>query len=87
VEGSTPDKGCKHAPRCLDCPFDTCLYEKLGGASRFFKSQRNEEIVKLHTVGKSTAEIAAQLQISRRTVQSIVYISFKSRLNLKGQLV
>jgi DNA-binding NarL/FixJ family response regulator len=66
------DEGCEHAARCLDCPFDTCLYEKPGGKERFFKSRRNGEIVKLHSEGKTTAEIAAQFKVSERTIQRVV---------------
>ncbi len=66
------DEGCEHAVRCLDCPFDTCLYEKPGGKERFFKSRRNGEIVKRHTEGKTTAEIAAGFGVSERTIQRIV---------------
>ncbi len=66
------DEGCEHAARCLDCPFDTCLFEKPGGKERFFKSRRNGEIVKLSQQGKKTKEIAKQFGVSERTVQRVI---------------
>jgi len=66
------DDGCEHAARCLDCPFTKCLLEEPGGRQRFFKSKRNNQILRLHSEGKTTAEIAAQFNVSERTVQRVV---------------
>ncbi len=66
------DEGCEHAARCLNCPFAKCLLEEPGGRQNFFKLKRNNQIVRLHSEGKTTAEIAAQFKVSERTVQRIV---------------
>lgn len=23
-----PDRGCKHSPKCVDCPMEVCIYER-----------------------------------------------------------
>ena len=66
------DEGCEHAARCLDCPFTKCLLEEPGGRQHFFKAKRNNQILKMHSEGKTTAEIAAQFDVSERTIQRVV---------------
>lgn len=66
------DEGCEHAERCLDCPFKNCLLEEPGGKEHFFKSRRNNDILKARGEGKTTKETAAEFRISERTVQRVL---------------
>ncbi len=66
------DDGCGKAARCLDCPFDKCLYEQPGGKKQFLKSRRDDEILRLHSLGRTSVEIARQYKVSERTVQRVV---------------
>lgn len=66
-----PDKGCKHHPACLTCPFERCLLE---GEPRVMgptiESQANRQrILELKEKGMGPTLIAETLGLARRTVQ------------------
>ncbi|MBI4330430.1 MAG: helix-turn-helix domain-containing protein [Chloroflexi bacterium] len=66
------DEGCEVFASCLSCPLPNCLEEDRGGKKRFLKQGRDEEILNHHERGKSTAEIARLVGVSRRTVQRVI---------------
>ncbi len=66
------DEGCEVFPACLSCPLPQCLEESLGGKKRFLKQSRDKEVRSYMERGLGTAEIAAIMAISQRTVQRIV---------------
>ena len=62
------DTGCEYASNCLECPFSQCLFE-LPFVERyaFFRKERDEAIVKLHSEGMKRKDIASKLRISIST--------------------
>lgn len=60
------DTGCSLHPACLTCPFETCRYDDP------MRSQRSrsfgQETAKLAAEGMRPHQIAAKLNVSRRTV-------------------
>lgn len=80
LDKASPDNGCKYATRCLECPFDTCLYEQPGGKAHFLKSRRNNEIIRLAREGKTTNEISQKFGMSRRSIQRILAVDRHAKL-------
>jgi len=66
------DEGCEIFASCLACPLPYCLEERHGGKKRFLKKGRDEQILDYHDKGRSTAEIAVVVGVSRRTVQRVI---------------
>ena len=64
------DEGCDLANSCLKCPYEECIYEKLGGKRLWMKKERSAEMIRLYTEeGKEVKELAAMYGVSKRTVQ------------------
>ena len=68
-----PDKGCRFAPSCLNCPFPKCKLDELGtGIIRAKKRNRNEEICRRFKQGESVKELTQAFKVSRRTIQRVI---------------
>jgi hypothetical protein len=74
------DDGCEFANSCLNCPFPDCIYAQPGGRQQWLKNLRDQEVLKLHSQGKSVKELAEMFGLSSRTVQRILK---RDRDNLK----
>ncbi|MGD9115623.1 MAG: helix-turn-helix domain-containing protein [Dehalococcoidia bacterium] len=66
------DDGCEFATACLNCPFPDCIYAQPGGRQQWLKNLRDQEVLKMHSGGKSVKELAEMFGVSQRTVQRIV---------------
>lgn len=66
--GNFRDDGCSVAPSCLACPLPQCRYDVPGGARIMLNEVRDTRIAQAHAAGASVDDLAATLQISRRTV-------------------
>jgi DNA-binding CsgD family transcriptional regulator len=76
------DDGCEFADSCLNCPFPDCIYAQPGGRQQWLKSLRDQEVLKLHSQGKSVKELAEMFGLSSRTIQRILK---RDRDSLKNQ--
>jgi hypothetical protein len=74
------DDGCEFANSCLNCPFPDCIYAQPGGRQQWLKNLRDQEVLKLHSQGKSVKELAEMFGLSPRTIQRILK---RDRDNLK----
>ena len=63
------DDGCELGESCLNCRLPICVYDEPRGRRRWLRQQRDKEIVRLYTKGKSVSRLALQFNISRRTIQ------------------
>ena len=67
------DEGCEFADSCLNCPFQKCIYEEVGGRQRWAKGLRDKEMIRLFTEeGKRMKELARHFGVSQRTVQRVL---------------
>lgn len=66
------DTGCELAPSCLECPFPRCIEELPGGVTRAARHKRNNELIQRAKEGISTAQLAEEFGISRRSVQRLL---------------
>ena len=67
------DRGCDLFPSCLKCPMPKCRHDLQAQGKRSARMLRNKEIFRQRiTSGKSTAYIAAEFDLSKRTIQRIV---------------
>jgi AraC-like DNA-binding protein len=66
------DDGCEFADSCLNCPFPDCIYAQPGGRQQWLKGLRDQEVLKLHSQGKSVKELAEMFGLSSRTIQRIL---------------
>lgn len=67
------DDGCEFAISCLNCPFPRCVDEQPGGRQKWFRKLRDEEILRIYTIGgKGINEMAMKFGVSRRTVQRVL---------------
>ena len=69
-----PDTGCPdlNIPSCLSCPLPKCRYDVEGGARAILNSERDRAIVRLHDSGDSVDQLAADFNVSRRSVFRIL---------------
>lgn len=67
-----PDKGCKLAEACLDCPLPVCKEDDPTLNTRLGKIDRNRDIVKAHGRKVSPVIIAKRFKVSSRTVHRVV---------------
>ena len=63
-----PDQGCDLAPRCLQCPFPECRYDREGTAKRLSFVLAGKEAARLRAEGNTTDQIAEKLRCSKRAV-------------------
>jgi len=63
------DDGCELGESCLNCQLPICIHDEPRGRQRWLKQQRDKEIVRLYTKGKSVSRLALQFSVSRRTIQ------------------
>ena len=63
------DEGCELAAACLECPFPRCLLEEPRGRQRWLKNSRDREMNRMHQEGWGVKDIAANFEVSLRTVQ------------------
>jgi hypothetical protein len=66
------DDGCVVSESCFTCPLPRCRYEEPGGLRAVMNQARDSEILGMRGRGYGVAEIAAQFQVSRRTVFRII---------------
>jgi AraC-like DNA-binding protein len=78
------DDGCEFADSCLNCPFPDCIYAQPGGRQQWLKSLRDQEVLKLHSQGKSVKELAEMFGASQRTIQRILKRDRDSSLKNQG---
>lgn len=70
------DTGCRHAPSCLNCPFEVCTMDDPWVVRRTQTYQRNKETVSRKNEAKAlkaelnlnNTEIAVRLGVSRQSV-------------------
>ncbi len=63
------NSGCRHAPRCLACPFEDCI-DSPGPARDRWLAARDAEIRRLHSQ-MTYAEIAPRFGLSPRAIRAI----------------
>jgi len=66
------DTGCEFAPSCLNCPFESCVYEYPGGRKAWLKRGRDGEIKRLAGEGKTTKDLAEMFGVCRRSIQRVI---------------
>ncbi len=67
------DQGCDLSPSCLRCPLPKCRHDKQEGGRRVSKRLRDLEIFRQRTaLGRSVSELAAEFDLSKRTIQRIM---------------
>ena len=67
------DQGCDLSPSCLRCPLPKCRHDKQEGGRRVSKRLRDLEIFRRRTAsGRSVSELAAEFDLSKRTIQRII---------------
>lgn len=62
------DQGCYLAPACLSCPFPQCRHDDPRQMRRLANQQRAMLVRALRAQGLPVLEIAARLQVGRKTV-------------------
>lgn len=62
------DEGCELAAACLECPFPLCVYDDPSLARSFQAQQRARDMALKRRAGFSVKEIAAEYDVTRRTV-------------------
>ena len=72
------DTGCELAPSCLECPLALCKYDDPHTRVRSNKVMRNTEILRLYRSGVKISNIAAQVNISERTVYRVIQREIES---------
>jgi len=67
------DQGCDLSPYCLKCPLPKCRYDVEAQGKRSARMLRDRELLRQRTAaGKSIAELAAEFDLSKRTIQRII---------------
>ena len=67
------DRGCDLFPSCLKCPLPRCRHDMQAQGKRSARMLRDREILRQRsTSGKSTAELATEFDLSKRTIQRII---------------
>ncbi|MGI2336362.1 MAG: helix-turn-helix domain-containing protein [Dehalogenimonas sp.] len=66
------DEGCELAPACLECPFPLCIYDDPSLARSFQAQQRGRDMALKRRAGFSVKEIAAEYDVTRRTVSRAI---------------
>ena len=67
------DRGCDLFPSCLKCPLPRCRHDIQAQNKRSARMLRNKEIFRQRiTSYKSTAYLAAEFDLSKRTIQRII---------------
>ena len=67
------DQGCDLSPSCLKCPLPRCRHDAEAQGKRSARMLRDREILRQRTAAaKSAAELAAEFNLSKRTVQRII---------------
>ncbi len=59
-------------PSCLDCPLPICKFDNPGWIKREVTEKRNQTIAQLNTMDWSPHAIAAEMDISVRTIFRVV---------------
>ena len=66
------DDGCEYAPACLTCPLPRCKHDDPGWVSRNVRDERDKMITARRRRGLSLEEIAAEMNVSKRTVHRVL---------------
>ncbi len=67
------DTGCDLSPSCLECPFPYCVkHESRHVKGRRRNHERDRQICRAFKDGKSVAEIAGAMYVSKRIVQRVI---------------
>ena len=67
------DRGCDLSPSCLKCPLPRCRHDVEAHSKRSARMLRDRELLRQRTAaGKSIAELAAEFDLSKRTIQRII---------------
>ncbi len=69
------DDGCQYAPRCLECPWSTCVRYDLGPSGNivaYFNSPRDETIRELRQAGMGIDDLTRRFGVSKRTVYRVL---------------
>ena len=66
------DSGCDLAPSCLRCPLVRCRYDEPGGARALLQSSRDEAVQRRREEGAGIDRLAAEFDLSRRSVFRIL---------------
>jgi len=67
------DRGCDLFPSCLKCPLPRCRHDVQAQGTRSARMLRDREIFRQRsTSGKSAADLAAEFDLSKRTIQRII---------------
>ena len=64
--------GCDYHPHCLSCPLPQCRYDIKGGVRALLNAARNQKIREMRKAGKYIHEIAEELKMGERTVNTIL---------------
>ena len=67
------DDGCEFSPTCLDCPLERCKYDITNGKRVQKHAQRNRDIRRLHSQGKSVDYLSRRFGLVRRSIQRILH--------------
>ncbi len=66
------DTGCDLSPTCLRCPLARCRYDEPGGARRLLQISRDEAVCRRRDEGAGIDGLAAEFDLSRRSVFRIL---------------
>ena len=78
VFASGVEAGCDFHPHCLTCPLEICRYDVIGGLRSVFNISRDEEIIRLNSLGLSYREISFKVGISARTVSKVIHRAYQT---------
>ena len=62
------DDGCSYHPHCLSCPLTVCRYDDPHLLIAMRIQEQRQKAVRLRAEGLTVNDVAARLNISRRTV-------------------
>ena len=66
------DTGCRFAPACLSCPFETCLEEGSASALAELRAMRDDLIRRAFAAGYPAHELGRRFELSAGRVYAIV---------------
>ena len=74
-----PDRGCPqataylgHQSRCLDCPFEDCLFQRATVSTTQKPSERNITIYQQYHAGTSKRRLAQEYGVCPRTIRLVI---------------
>lgn len=71
--GHSSGCGCRDiSDCCFKCPLKDCRFGTIGGAKAIRAMSRNQEIVRIRSLGKTICEISDRFKLSEGTISKIL---------------